>query len=132
VISKVKKNTRILLAEDTMFFVKQISKILIEAGIEVTHAPDGESAYQMLEEAGPKHFSLIISDIEMPKLDGFSLAKKIKSHEFFKHLPMVALTTRFKEADQARGKECGFNKYLEKLHHDELIETINELLGEVR
>lgn len=129
---KVIRKVKVLLAEDTNFFAKQISRALTEAGLEVTHAPDGEAAYHTLLNAGPQHFGLIVSDIEMPRMNGFAFAEKVKCDEKFRHIPMIALTTRFKEADQKKGLDSGFNRYLEKLQSEELIDTINDLLGAKR
>lgn len=127
---KVGKKVKVLLAEDTLFFMKQISKVLAEAGLEVTHAADGEDALKVLREKGPQYFGLIVSDIEMPKMTGYDFAQKVKTDPAFKHIPMIALTTRFREVDQEKGYACGFDRYLEKLQSDELIGTINSLLGE--
>lgn len=126
---KVGKKVKVLLAEDTLFFMKQISKVLSEAGLEITHAPDGEEALKLLHENGPGYFGLIVSDIEMPKMTGYDFAQKVKTDPSYKHIPMIALTTRFREVDQEKGYACGFDRYLEKLQSDELIGTINSLLG---
>lgn len=126
---KVGKKVKVLLAEDTLFFMKQISKVLSEAGLEITHAPDGEEALKLLHENGPDYFGLIVSDIEMPKMTGYDFAQKVKTDPSYKHIPMIALTTRFREVDQEKGYACGFDRYLEKLQSDELIGTINSLLG---
>ncbi|MGE3609339.1 MAG: chemotaxis protein CheW [Bacteriovoracaceae bacterium] len=122
-----KKNARVLLAEDTMFFVKQIKKVLESHGFEVVHAPDGAEALKVLK-ASERPFDFVLSDIEMPNLNGFNLALAIREQEKFKNLPLIALTTRFTEADRKRGKEVGFNRYLEKLKSDELLNAIDEIL----
>jgi two-component system chemotaxis sensor kinase CheA len=126
---KAKKKANILLVEDTAFFVKQITKVLEGAGHSVTHAEIGEEAYRLLKGKGGSDFELIVSDIEMPKMNGFELAERIRQEQKFAQIPLIALTTRFREDDQARGKRVGFTEYLEKLKSDELIETINHLLG---
>lgn len=125
--SKKKRSARILLAEDTMFFVKQIKKVLEAEGFEVVHAPDGAEALKILK-SSDKPFDFILSDIEMPNLNGFSLAMAVRDIERFKTLPLIALTTRFTETDRKKGKDAGFNKYLEKLKSDELLNTIDEIL----
>lgn len=123
------KPTRVLFAEDTKFFAKQVIKILNELGCETTHCPDGFEALKMLT-SKPDQFDLVVSDIEMPNMTGYELAEAIRKEEAFKNLPMIALTTRFREDDVARGKQVGFNKYLEKLKSDQLVDAIFELRGQ--
>jgi len=128
---KIKKllNTKILFAEDTNFFVLQVKRILETAGVEIDHAENGQLALEKLKKAGPNYYKMILSDIEMPIMDGYDFAKTVKADSQFKNIPMVALTTRFNEMDQKRGQEAGFTKYLEKLKSDELLDAIHELLG---
>jgi two-component system chemotaxis sensor kinase CheA len=127
--TKAIRKVKVLLAEDTMFFVRQITKVLVEAGLEVTHAPNGEEALKILHSQDSSHFGIIISDIEMPKMNGFELAKKVREDERYAKVPLLALTTRFKELDQERGLSSGFDRYLEKLQSEQLIDTINSVLG---
>jgi two-component system chemotaxis sensor kinase CheA len=118
---------RILFAEDTTFFVKRVKALLETHGAKVTHAPDGEEAWRVLT-SKPTDFDLILTDIEMPNMNGFDLCTKIKSDQRFKSLPTVALTTRFRESDIEKGKSVGFNLYLEKLKSEELLHGINQVM----
>ncbi len=124
------KPLRILFAEDTGFFVKQVKKILLAQGYVVTHAVDGEEAFRILESSQPGEFDLVLTDIEMPRMTGFQLAAKIKSIKEFAQIPLIALTTRVREADIEKGKQVGFSRYLEKLKSDQLIEAIQEVSHE--
>lgn len=126
---KAKTKASILLLEDTAFFVKQITRTLTAAGHEVVHAENGEEGFKVLDASDPSRFHLIVSDIEMPKLNGFEFAQKVRAHPKHKKIPMIALTTRFRLDDQAKGKEVGFNIYLEKLKPDELIQGIDQIMG---
>lgn len=130
-IKKLKKftNTKVLFAEDTIFFVRQVKKVLEAAGMEVDHAENGQMALDKLKMAGPGYYKLILSDIEMPVMNGYDFAKAVKGDPLYKETPMIALTTRFTERDQKVGLESGFNKYLEKLKSDELLEALHYLLG---
>jgi two-component system chemotaxis sensor kinase CheA len=119
---------KVLLVEDTKFFARQVSQLLTKAGLNVTHATDGLEALSILKNSPTNHFSLILSDIEMPNMNGYEFAKNIRSDKRFEYLPMIALTTRFKDSDIEYGKEVGFNYYLEKLKNDELIFTIKNVL----
>jgi two-component system, chemotaxis family, sensor kinase CheA len=126
---KSKTKVKILLLEDTAFFVKQISRTLENQGHSVRHVENGEEGLKVLDSIKPGEIDLIVSDIEMPKMNGFDFAERVRGHEKFKSIPMVALTTRFRLDDQERGKKVGFNMYLEKLKPDELIEAIDQLMG---
>ncbi len=121
---------RILFAEDTAFFVKQVTKILTSQGHEVTHAADGEEALKILLSAPPGHFDLILSDIEMPKMNGFQLAENVKKNREFSNIPMIALTTRIRESDLQQGAQSGFQRYLEKLKSEQLMDAIQEVSHE--
>lgn len=127
--AKAKSKASILLLEDTAFFVKQITRTLVGAGHEVVHAENGEEGLKILEASDPSRFHLIVSDIEMPKMNGFEFAQKVRAHQKHKKIPLIALTTRFRLDDQAKGKEVGFNIYLEKLKPDELIHGIDQIMG---
>ncbi len=122
------KNIHILLAEDTIFFMKQVKKLLENNGYKVTHAPDGQIAWDMLSSSSPEEYQLLLTDIEMPKMTGFELAEKVRGDNRFNKTPMVALTTKFRDVDLEKGRQVGFNRYLEKLRSDELLETISEIL----
>ena len=122
-------NTRVLFAEDTVFFARQVIKLLESIGVEVDHAENGLLAWEKLKKVDSSHYGLILSDIEMPAMNGYDFAKSVKTDPKFKSIPMIALTTRFNEMDQKRGIDSGFNKYLEKLKSDELLDALYDLLG---
>jgi two-component system chemotaxis sensor kinase CheA len=126
---KTMKPAKILFAEDTLFFVRQVTKILETAGYEVVHVADGEQAYKQLRNSPQGTFDIILSDIEMPNMNGFELAKTVREDANFATIPMIALTTRFKESDVLHGRECGFTRYLEKIKTDQLLEAIREEVG---
>ena len=123
------KQKKILFAEDTVFFMKQVRKVLESQGFEITHAPDGEKAWNILSRSKPDEYDLVLTDIEMPNLNGFELAEKIRSSRDYGSKPLIALTTKFRDVDRERGRQAGFTKYLEKLRSDELLVAIDEVLG---
>jgi two-component system chemotaxis sensor kinase CheA len=125
---EMRRDHRILIAEDSSFFRNYVKQVLIESGFKVETSCDGADAWSMLENAAKGHFSLILSDIEMPIMDGYELATKISSDTRFKHLPLVAITTRFSSADKENGRKAGFNLYLEKLNPEKLIAALDEML----
>jgi two-component system chemotaxis sensor kinase CheA len=67
----------------------------------------------------------------MPKMTGIELAREIRTRDRFKSLPLIALTTRFRDKDIAEGKAAGFDVYLEKLNPEKLLEAVNALLPDV-
>lgn len=128
--SEVKaRRTKILFAEDVAFFRKQVVKVLTSAGYEVHAAVDGEEALNLLMASGEGEYSLVLSDIEMPKKTGLELARDIRSSRRFDSIPLVALTTRYRSKDIEDGKKAGFDAYLEKLNSDVLLSSIHSLLA---
>jgi two-component system chemotaxis sensor kinase CheA len=127
--TEMRRDHRILVAEDSSFFRNYVKQVLTDSGFKVETACDGSDAWSALESAPAGHYSLVLSDIEMPVLDGYELATKISSDTRFKHLPLVAITTRFSNADKESGRQAGFTLYLEKLNPEKLIAALDELLA---
>ncbi|BBH53846.1 chemotaxis protein CheW [Fluviispira sanaruensis] len=119
---------RILLVEDSSFFRNYIRTVLLEAGFLVDTAYDGANALEILDSAPKNQFSLILSDIEMPIMDGISLAKKVKSSKNYGNIPMIAVTTKYSQEDIEEGINAGFLIYLEKLRAEKLIAELDEIL----
>jgi len=126
---KLNRRIRVLFAEDTPFFAKHVTKVLSDMNIDVVHAIDGADALSKLKNSTNEKFDLILSDIEMPNMNGFDFATAVRANAKWNQIPMIALTTRFRDADIKRGLACGFNQYLEKLKADQLIDAINNQLG---
>ena len=99
-----------------------------EDGYNVIEAEDGMVAWNLLCEHADE-ISVVVTDIEMPNLDGFGLAEKIKSNENFSHLPIIGLTTLAGEEDMTRGKEVGIEDYQIKLDKEKLLKSIRSLLS---
>ena len=121
------KAITILYAEDSKFFRTQVKNYLEEDGYNVIEAEDGIIAWDLLCEHADE-ISLVLTDIEMPNLDGFGLTGKIKNDPRFSHLPVIAMTTLAGEEDMARGKAAGVNDYQIKLDKEKLTESIHGLL----
>ena len=75
-------------------------------------------------------FDLIVSDIEMPEMDGFEFAEKVKNNTKWQNTPMVALTSHATPQDIDRGVEVGFSKYIAKFDRDTLLNTLSQTLSE--
>ena len=117
----------ILFAEDSTFFRNQVKGTMEQSGFTVLEAEDGLIAWDLLQENADK-ISLVVTDIEMPNLDGFALTQKIKQSAAFAHLPVIALTTLAGEEDIIRGKEVGIDDYQIKLDREKLMQSIRDYL----
>lgn len=118
---------RILLVEDSITTRTQEKRILEGAGYEVVLAVDGLDGYQKLLN---NEIDAVVSDVEMPNLDGLSLTEKIRADKKFLSLPVVLVTSLSSEEQKKRGLESGANAYLTKSGFDQkiLIETLDRLL----
>ena len=118
----------ILLAEDSDFFRSQVSQYLIDAGYDVISAKDGAEGWELLDRNAAK-IKIVVTDIEMPRMSGLDLSRKIRSDDRFVNLPIIALTSLVSEEDEARGKEAGITEYQIKLDSDRLIESVKGLFA---
>lgn len=125
--TKRKAPLRVLLAEDTPFFRKQITKCLEKSGLHVTVAVDGAEALKYIKENQDTPFDLVVSDIEMPNMNGLQLARAIREIAAYQDVPLVAVTSKFKQRDREEGESAGFNRYLEKLNEEVLLREIKDL-----
>lgn len=117
----------ILYAEDSKFFRNQVKGCMEEEGYKVIEAEDGMIAWNLLQEYADE-ISLVVTDIEMPNLDGLGLAEKIRSEKRFDKLPIVAVTTLAGDEDIARGKAAGINDYQVKLDREKLMVSVHGFL----
>ncbi|WP_442481946.1 hybrid sensor histidine kinase/response regulator [Aeoliella sp. SH292] len=120
---------RILLAEDSSFFRRQVAGFFHNEGFEVYEYEDGAEAWNALSVEGVE-VDIVVSDIEMPNMNGFQLCQQIRSNPALESLPCIALTSLSSDADVAHGKEVGFNDYQVKMHRENLIRSVRKLLAE--
>jgi len=116
---------KILFAEDSAFFRNQVKGFLEEDGFTVITAEDGLEAYNLLDE-NLSDISLVLTDLEMPNMNGFELTEKVKTTPKYSHLPVIALTSLAGEADIEKGKKVGIDAYQIKLDREELIEVVRD------
>ncbi|HEX6240971.1 MAG TPA: response regulator, partial [Polyangiales bacterium] len=123
----VKRRLRILIAEDSATTRAVLKSVLEEAHYEVTTAHDGEEAFGLLQKGD---FDLVLSDVQMPNKDGFTLAEDIRADPRLARLPVVLMTSLESEADRLRGLSAGASAYLTKraFDHPALLSTIASLL----
>jgi two-component system chemotaxis sensor kinase CheA len=117
----------VLLAEDSDFFRSQVTRFLVEDGYTVLSAPDGEAAWELLIE-NIDRVRIVVTDIEMPRLDGLGLTQRIRADERSAWLPIIAVTSLASDEDFARGKAVGVNEYQTKLDRDNLLAGMQRLM----
>ncbi len=118
---------RILLVDDSPFFRNMLCPVLAVAGYQVVAVESPIKAFE-LSERGEK-FDLIISDIEMPEMNGFDFATKVRSSKEWKDTPMVAMTSHSTPEDIDHGYKSGFDRYIAKFDRETLLDTINRTLA---
>ncbi|MEI6035845.1 MAG: chemotaxis protein CheW [Verrucomicrobiae bacterium] len=117
---------RILLAEDTEFFRQAVVKGIEKFVHSIDVARDGEEAWRMLQE---RDFDLLITDIEMPVLDGFELTRRIRATPKLQNLPIIALSARGSDTFRDKAREVGINHYETKLDSDRLRKAMESAIA---
>ncbi len=123
-----RKEICILLVDDS-FSTREVEKSILESyGYKVDMAVDGQEA---LDKAKEYKYDVVITDIEMPRLDGFSLTEKLRNESEYEHTPVIIVSSRDKEEDKKRGIRVGADAYIVKGAFDQsnLLETVQHLVG---
>lgn len=122
------KRWRILVADDSMTTRALEQSVLEAAGFEVTTAVDGADAWRQLQESGT---DLLVSDIEMPNMDGLTLTRTVRTSERFANLPVVLVTSLDTPEARERGLVAGADAYVGKASAGQagLLATVRELLA---
>jgi two-component system chemotaxis sensor kinase CheA len=118
---------RLLVADDSVTTRTLEKAILEEAGYEVRLAADGHQAWRILQEEA---IDLVVADIEMPGMDGFTLTETLRRSTALPRIPVVLVTSRSSDKDRARGLEVGADAYIVKSGFDRngLLEAVGQLL----
>lgn len=127
---------RIMIAEDSWILRKLIEETLIEAGYQqLSFFQDGQQAWDYLLEIHQndrnqlkKHVELVITDIEMPRMDGLHFTKRIKEHEVFKELPVIIFSSLISDSLRHKGEQVGADAQITKPEIDTLVETMDRLI----
>ncbi len=114
---------RILIVEDSLFYRKLNVTYLNGPGRQLRVVNDGREALLELRQH-PDAYDLVVSDIEMPNMDGFELIKAIRGDPLLRELPVIALTALQDEASRERGLRLGFNEYVVKVDKDSLTSCV--------
>jgi two-component system chemotaxis sensor kinase CheA len=119
---------RILVVDDSPLTRELISALLEAVGYDTVAASDGAEALHLLSNT---HVDLVVTDLEMPGLDGLELTRQLKHHEVYNRLPVIILTTRGGEEDRQKGLAVGANGYITKgdLVRQDLVDVVKRLLG---
>jgi len=127
VAEKEQRKRRILVVEDSITSRTLLKNILETAGYHVRTAVDGMEAFTALME---EDFDLVITDIEMPRMNGFELCAKIRADKKHADLPVMLVTSLESREDRSRGVDAGANAYITKGSFDQttLLETARRLI----
>ncbi|MCK9373544.1 MAG: response regulator [Sulfuricurvum sp.] len=124
----IKQKRRLLIADDSPTTRALLQNIMEMVGYDVVAAVDGLDAYEKLKQAT---FDLVVSDVDMPRMNGFELTESIRSDGQLSELPVVLVTSLESAEDRGKGMHAGANAYIVKSTFDQnnLIETIQWLIG---
>lgn len=122
------KKKRILVVDDSITVREVERKLLENSGYEVEVAVDGMDGWNALRES---EFELVITDIDMPRMDGIELVKMIRQDPKYQALPVMIVSYKDREEDRYRGLEAGADYYLTKgsFHDETLREAVMDLIG---
>lgn len=118
-----------ILVVDDSINTREIEKSILEAyGYFVVTAGDGQEAW---EKTRDEMYDLVITDVEMPRLDGFSLTERLRGDDRYRNIPVIIVTSREKDEDKKRGIMVGADAYIVKGVFDQsnLLETVRSLVG---
>lgn len=121
----------LLFAEDSAFFRNQVKGFFEDEGFNVLSAEDGAVAWDLLVEHADI-INAVVTDLEMPVMDGFELTQKIKNHENYSHLPVIALTSLASESNIQKGRDVGIDSYEIKLDREQLVRVVKEFLAKTK
>ena len=122
---------KVLIVDDSITTRTLVKHILRNAGYDVLTATDGLEAWEMVRSNEGSLPDVIVSDVNMPNMDGFTLTETLKSDPLYRHLPVILVTSLDSQADRVRGMEAGADTYIVKGSFDqrELLEAIERLIG---
>ena len=114
---------KVLVVDDSKMDRTIISKALAPTGITLIEATNGLEALNIIK-SGEHAFDAVLIDIEMPKMDGYTLAGEIRKYSKYRNLPLIAVTSRTSKSDRLRGVEVGMTEYITKPYSAEYLENV--------
>ncbi|WP_126454266.1 response regulator [Sulfuriflexus mobilis] len=117
----------ILAVDDSASMRQMVSFTLKGAGYDVTEAKDGQEALNI---AKSNKFNLVITDVNMPNMDGITLTKELRTLPAYKFIPILTLTTESSSEKKMAGKQAGATGWIVKpFNPDQLLATVKKVLG---
>jgi two-component system chemotaxis sensor kinase CheA len=113
----------VMIVDDSKTDRTIMRKALEPMGITLVEAGDGQEALNILK-SGDYNFDAMLIDIEMPRMDGYTLATEIKKYNRYKHLPLIAVTSRTSKSDRMRGVESGMVEYITKPYSADYLASV--------
>jgi CheY-like chemotaxis protein len=124
------RNKRVLLVEDNEMNREIAKSILEEYGLIVDEAEDGLQAVNKVKSADSKAYDVILMDIQMPRMNGFEAAKKIRLMKSKENIPIVAMTANAFEEDRRKALEAGMDAHLSKpIDVDAMISVLSRMIS---
>jgi two-component system chemotaxis sensor kinase CheA len=123
------KERALLLVDDSAFFRNMLSPVLKAAGYEVTAVSSGHEALAILKKG--RHFDALVTDIDMPNMDGFELAEAVRGEQQFAEIPIIALSSSSSPESIERGRKVGFHDYVAKFDRQSLIAALKEQTADI-
>ena len=114
------------MVDDSAFFRNLLAPMLSVAGYSVLAVDSGEKALKLFNDG--RMFDAMITDIEMPEMDGFELAAAVRATREWAELPIIALSSFTTNDDLERGRNVGLSDYVEKLDREALLESLAQVL----
>jgi len=111
----------VMIVDDSSMDRKIMKQALEELGVTILEAKDGLEALNMLKQ---NDVDAMLIDIEMPRMDGYTLAQEIRKYNKYRKLPLIAVTSRATKADRVRGVEVGMNEYITKPYTKEYLQNV--------
>jgi two-component system chemotaxis sensor kinase CheA len=127
-VAEQARRLRVLIADDSLTTRSLERYILEAAGYDVELAGDGAEAFALIQE---REYDVLVSDVDMPELDGISLAARLRQDSAHRNLPIILVTSLDSPEDRARGLQAGADAYIVKsaFDQDHLLRTIQELVS---
>ncbi|EAI4297835.1 hybrid sensor histidine kinase/response regulator [Campylobacter lari] len=113
----------VLIVDDSKMDRNIMQKSLEPLGVSIVEATNGVEALNMIK-SGEHDIDAVLIDIEMPRMDGYTLAGEIRKYSKYKNLPLVAVTSRTSKSDRLRGVEVGMTEYITKPYSPEYLENV--------
>ncbi|HET9130775.1 MAG TPA: response regulator, partial [Terriglobia bacterium] len=126
-LSNTPQEARLLLIDDSLSIRKFIGRMLESAGYQFDTAVDGEDG---LRKASATNYRMILTDLEMPKLNGFEVIQALRSRPETRHTPVVVMTTRARDKHRQMAMSLGANSYIPKpIEEQMLLHEVERWIG---